>query len=776
MDASTLNTPPPAFSLREAVQIAKDHFDLDATARPLVSERDQNFHLVTGSGRQFVLKIANPAEDRQVVDFQVQALRHIAHVDPGLPLPRVHAGVNEADIAEVIASDGAPCFARVVSFLDGVPLGLSSGSTDQLQRAQGYILARLGLALRGFFHPAGRHELLWDLQNALRLRELLSHVGDTHLRRQIAQVLDGFESVVTPVLPRLRAQVIHNDLNPGNLLVNPDAPDQITGIIDFGDLVHAPLIIDIAVAAAYQLADSDEPLKPAADLVSAYHRITPLEDAELAVLFGLIAARVATTLTISSWRAARYPENSEYILNSNPRAKRLLGRLAEIPRGKAEDYFRRACALPGLPPDRTESEAELIDRRERLLGPSYRLFYDRPLHFVRGEGVSLFDPAGRVYLDVYNNVPHVGHCHPRVVEAIASQSARLNTHTRYLHQGVVDYAQRLGELFPFTDPVCLFCCSGSEANELAYRIAQAHTGATGVVVTNHAYHGNTSTVAQFSTAEMPADQRGDFVQTIEAPDSYRGAHEHGADRLADHYAAQIPLAIDRLQANGSQPAMLLLDTIFSCDGLITPPAGFFLQAAKHMADAGGLLVADEVQAGFGRTGEHLWGFERHDVVPDIVTLGKPMGNGFPLAAVVCPREIVEAFAQHTDYFNTFGGNPVACAAGMAVLDVLKDERLQQNALEVGSYLRGRLEALQDRYEIIGDVRGSGLFLGVELVRERSTLEPAGPQAKAIINAMREQGVLIGATGPHGNVLKIRPPLVFSRSNADQLVDTLRSLL
>ena len=772
---STLSTAPPAFTAQEAAQIVKTHFDLDATANSLVSERDQNFHIDAGSGLQFVLKIANPSEDREVVDFQVQALRHVAEVDPGLPLPRVRTGVNGSDIIEVTASDGTRCFARMVNYLSGTPLGHTNGSTAMLQHAQGRLLARLGRALRGYFHPAAHHALLWDLRNALQLRELLSHITDAHKRGCVEHVLDGFESVVQPVLPGLRAQVIHNDLNPGNLLVDPDRPDHITGIIDFGDLVYAPLIIDVAVAAAYQLAETRDPLQPIAALLSAYHCVTPLEETELAVLFDLLATRVAMTVVISSWRAARYPENSEYILTSNPRAVRLLEGLAEMVRGDAEDYFRNACALPVRTSASKESDDELIVRRERLLGPSYRLFYDHPLHFVRGEGVWLYDPAGRAYLDVYNNVPHVGHCHPRVVDAIARQAAQLNTHTRYLHHGVVDYAQRLGELLPFDDPVCLFCCSGSEANELAYRIAKAHTGATGVVVTTHAYHGNTSTVAQFSTADSSAEHRGDFVQTIAAPDDYRGSHEHGAECLAEHYASQVHSAVDRLRERNIRPAMLLVDTIFSCDGIVTPPSGFVARAARYMAAGGGLLVADEVQAGFGRTGEHLWGFERHDVVPDIVTLGKPMGNGYPLAAVVCPRTIVEKFAQQFDYFNTFGGNPVASAAGMAVLDVLRDQCLQQNALQVGAYLKSRLGELQGRHASIGDIRGAGLFLGIELVRDRDSLEPAGDHARAIVNAMCEQGVLIGATGPHGNVLKIRPPLVFSQSNADELIDKLSSL-
>ncbi|MDH3588469.1 MAG: aminotransferase class III-fold pyridoxal phosphate-dependent enzyme [Gammaproteobacteria bacterium] len=776
MTDDTLDTAPPAFTPDEASQVAVRYFGQTGRLKQLGSERDQNFHLSADDEKQYVLKFANPAESPQVVDLQVRALRHVAGTDPTLPVPRVCSSVEGTDIVSVSAADGTSCLARMVSFLPGTLLGDAHGATARLQQELGSTLAQLGRALRGYFHPAARHELLWDLKNARRLREFVDHIPEERQRRRVAEVLDGFEAVALPVLPGLRAQVIHNDFNPGNVLVDEKDPDQIAGVIDFGDLVHSPLVVDLAVAAAYQLAEGDDPLGPVTGLVSAYHQLTPLEEIELAVLFDLIATRVATTVAISSWRAARYPGNREYILTSNPKAVRLLDLLAQIPRDVAIARFREACELPSTGSVKPKSTEALVKERNRLLGPAYRLFYDKPLHAVRGNGVWLYDAAGQAYLDAYNNVPHVGHCHPRVVNEVSRQMAVLNTHTRYLHESILDYSQRLGALFPFDDPVCLYCCTGSEANELAYRIAQAHAGATGVVVTDHAYHGNTSTVAQFSTADTPPQRRGAFVQTIAAPDSFRGAHRYPETDLAEHFAAQVKLAVDRLASHKLRPAMLLVDTIFSCDGVVTPPHEFLQLAAQQIRNAGGLFVADEVQAGFGRTGEQFWGFERYDVVPDIVTVGKPMGNGFPLAAVITTRRIIQAFAGKIDYFNTFGGSPVACAAGLAVLDVIEAEDLQQNAQHLGNYLTDKLREMQQRYDIIGDVRGSGLFIGVELVRDCHTLQPAGDEARHIVNAMRDRGVLIGATGPRSNVLKIRPPMVFSRENADQLLDTLASAI
>ena len=420
-------------------------------------------------------------------------------------------------------------------------------------------------------------------------------------------------------------------------------------------------------------------------------------------------------------------------------------------------------------------EKRLRDRRTRLLGPAYQLFYDRPLHLVRGEGVWLYDADGRAYLDAYNNVPHVGHCHPQVVEALARQAGTLNTHTRYLHETVLEYAERLTSKFPGKLDTCMFACTGSEANELAVRIARACTGGEGFIVTEHAYHGNTNKIVELSPNHDYVE-RGESVKTVPAPDGYRGLHRAGEPDLGKQYAAHVDDALNKLHKQGVRPAAFIIDTIFSSDGIFTETADYVRVAVDKVRSAGGLFIADEVQPGFGRTGAQMWGFERHRVVPDIVTLGKPMGNGHPLSAVVTTPEIVEKFAERARYFNTFGGNPVSCAAGLAVLDVLEREKLQDNAREVGAYLKGRLEEQRSRHELIGDVRGQGLYIGVELVRNRETREPASSEAAVVVNGLRDHGILIGTTGGDGNVLKLRPPMVFSRENADQLTGALEATL
>ncbi len=409
----------------------------------------------------------------------------------------------------------------------------------------------------------------------------------------------------------------------------------------------------------------------------------------------------------------------------------------------------------------------LVDKRNRLLGPAYRLFYDEPLHIVRGEGVWLFDKDGRKYLDMYNNVPHVGHCHPRVVAAIADQASRLNTHTRYLHENVVDYAERLLSKFPGALDTARFCCTGSEANELALRIARAATGGEGIIVTDYAYHGNTRVTYEISTDDCPEEQRPAHVVTVPNPDCYRGRYR-GADAGA-RYAEHVQEAVDLLLARGIKPAAFLIDTIISSGGVVTVAPGYLSRCAQLVRAAGGLFIADEVQPGFGRTGQHFWGFSADGVIPDLVTMGKPMGNGHPIAAVVAQRQYVDAFSQIDNYFNTFGGNPVSCAAALAVLDVIEEEALQANAVALGDYMVAGLRALAERYDVIGDVRGSGLFTAVELVADRDTCEPATAATRKVVNGLRERGVLTSSIGQDSNILKLRPPLVIGTPEIDRML-------
>lgn len=413
----------------------------------------------------------------------------------------------------------------------------------------------------------------------------------------------------------------------------------------------------------------------------------------------------------------------------------------------------------------------LVARRQKVLGPAYRLFYETPVHLVRGEGVWLYDPDGNAYLDTYNNVASVGHCHPRVVEAMARQAASFASHTRYLHDGVLAYAERLLAHFPSQLGHVMFTCTGSEANDLALRIAAAHTGGTGLIVTTNAYHGVTAATAAMSPSLGPGVDLGMHVRCVPAPDPARMTGDLGAA-----FAAAVQGAIDDLMRHGIKPAAMIVDTVFSSDGVFTGPAGFLAPAVAAVQAAGALFIADEVQPGFGRTGDAMWGFQRHGILPDMVSLGKPMGNGYPVAGLVLRPEVIEAFGARARYFNTFGGNAVAAATAMAVLDVIEDEGLMQNAARVGARFRAGLEDLASRHEALGPVRAAGLFLGAEIVEGGDPLRPDAARTARVVNHLRQARVLISSTGPRGNVLKIRPPLVFSMANVDTFLERLDAAL
>jgi len=415
----------------------------------------------------------------------------------------------------------------------------------------------------------------------------------------------------------------------------------------------------------------------------------------------------------------------------------------------------------------------LLDRRRRLLGPSLSLSYAEPLHIVRGRGSYLYDERGRDYLDCVNNVCHVGHCHPRVVEAAHRQMAALNTNTRYLHETVLSLAERLTASLPDELCVTYFVCTGSEANELALRLARAATNKPDVAVFDGAYHGSTGALVELSPYKFQGKggfEKPEHVHVIPAADPYRRASRE------PHFLEELEELFARARARGREIGMLMLEAMPGCGGQIDPPPGYLKEAFELARNQGALAVADEVQTGLGRMGSHFWAFERQGARPDVVTVGKPFGNGHPLAAVVTTRKVADAFDTGMEYFNTFGGNPVSSAVGLEVLAVLEDEELQENARRTGAALVSRLQDLQERHELIGDVRGSGLFLGLELVRDRTSLEPAAEEAARITELARGEGVLLGADGPLHNVLKFKPPLVFGAAEVDRLVAVLDDAL
>jgi len=417
----------------------------------------------------------------------------------------------------------------------------------------------------------------------------------------------------------------------------------------------------------------------------------------------------------------------------------------------------------------TDSKQALLRRRAQLLGSDLSLSYQKPLHLVRGEDVWLYDAEGRSYLDAYNNVAHVGHCHPDVVEAISRQAGQLNTNTRYLHETVLDFSEQLSATLPAGLDVCFYVNSGSEANDIAWQMAKAYTGNTGVIVLDQAYHGITEATAWMSPSEYDAASRPGHLETLESPDTYRGrlrGNEPGVGRV---YAENCDQAIASLAHRDLRPAALMIDSGTSSCGILELPEGYTSAVVSKVRSAGGVYIADEVQVGVGRSGSHFWGFEAFEVQPDIVTIGKPIGNGHPIGIVVTSREILAKFNDYVPYFSTFGGNPVSAAAGLAVLGVVARQNLQQNAFETSAYIKAGIRDLAESECLIGDVRGSGLLIGIDLVLDRKTRRPASAVAEQVYDLLRDDGVLIGIAGPHSNVLKIRPPMTFGKSHADQLI-------
>ncbi len=424
------------------------------------------------------------------------------------------------------------------------------------------------------------------------------------------------------------------------------------------------------------------------------------------------------------------------------------------------------------------NSTEIMRLRRRILNPTLSVSYEEPLKIVRGEGVWLYDDHGQAYLDMVNNVCHVGHCHPRVVAAGQAQMARLNTNTRYLHDNIVEYALRLTATLPQPLSVLFLTNSGTEANDLALRLARTHTGRRGAIVVDHAYHGHSPSMVELSPYKFEGrggEGRAPHVSVVPMPDSYRGTFREPATAGAQ-YAAAFPAAIDELRARGFEPAVFYCESMLGCGGQIVLPAGYLRAAYAAVHAAGGLCLADEVQVGFGRDGEHFWSFAYQDVTPDIVTFGKPVANGHPMAGVVTTPEIAASFVNGMEYFNTFGGNPVSCAIGLAVLDVIAGERLQENARRVGRFMRDGLEELATRHAGIGNVRGRGLFIGVELVGDRDSRTPDPSLALAVVEAMKARHVLLSTEGPGHDVLKIKPPIVFSQANATEFLEKLDVVL
>ena len=838
----------PDFDLGAAEDLARELFGLEGECQPLPSYEDQNFLLSVAEDERWVLRIARAGRPIEELQRQIAALDRARRAG-SLSCPSPRASRDGQLLVAAPGSNGAVHLVHALRFVEGTTLEEAARTRapgPAMWRSLGHMLAALDAAIaepeldgKSAITTAEREAVAeraavaeretmpeqkvmgsaasevtertargpvsaspWDLANAMWTLEHDALFEPRELEWiQWARV--DFAAYVLRRIEELPRTWIHGDANEGNILVGDSEEGlRASALIDFGDLTFSARVFELAIAGAYASFLSSDAIEALCELVRAYHDearrthaadprlLGALSRAEVEALLPALRMRLVVSVTSSRLHKARAAEQGGDVATSEEQAWASLERFDSIDHGAAEARLLEAC---GHDSDarRRPAQAELRELRSKHVGPSLSLAYARPLHIVRGRGSYLFDARGRGYLDCVNNVCHVGHCHPRVVEAAQRQIAELNTNTRYLHENLVAYAERLASLLPDPLEVCYFVNSGSEANELALRLACCATGRHDVVAVEGGYHGHTSSlvdVSHYKHAGPGGRGAPDWVHIAACPDPYRGAYRStgagnaaqgavgDAAQLGLRYAQDVELRFEEAQAKGRKVAAFLTEALIGCGGQVVPPDGWLRASFAHARAHGAVCIADEVQVGLGRVGSHLWAFEEQGAIPDIVTLGKPIGNGHPLAAVVTTREIADAFDNGMEFFATFGGNPVSCAVGLAVLDVLLDEALPERAARVGDELLEGFRDMAQRHEVIGDVRGRGLYIGVELVEDRATREPAPDVLASVLERCREAQVLVSSDGPAHNVLKIKPPLVFDSTEAALLLHAFETAL
>ena len=764
----------PNFEQDEAIQLAADHYGLDGDWQLLTGERDLNYRVKTTDGA-FVFKIANEGDDEDIVGLQVEALRHIASRDPDLPVPRVFPDKDGTYFRRISGSSGTSNIIRLMSFLPGVP-AQGDEITHKTFRETGRFMGRLNVALSSFYHHGARKNVHpWDVSNCLHFQSLSDCIKEADGRAAVNSVFDRFRTSVKPRLDATRHQIIHHDAHTGNVLIDPLNPESVAGLIDFGDMLYGSLVADLAVAVDVSLARFPDLQQVMNNVALGFDSAFALQEDEIDLVFDVVAMRAALTAVIAASWIEQDPDGPQYIASYAPYLD-AVEKLLSIGHEKGTRELRRTCRFPTYCPSTPDEasdqlfEDELLGKRHRFMGEKTTHFYKRPMHFERASGAYLYSTDGHKYLDCYNNVVQVGHCNPHVVRAISRQAAALNTNTRYLYSNVLEYAERLtSKLAPHLD-ACIFVNSGTEANDIAWQMAKIVTGNDGGLLMEDAYHGITEPIREFSPGH-PDVPLPSHLQGLIVPDMYRGPFREDTPDAAVRYAEDADRAIADLEKDGHKVAAFMIDSALCSSGVPEVPDGYMRKIEKRIRAAGGLMICDEVQSGFGRMGQ-WWGHEFHGVTADIVTMGKPVGNGHPLGVIVTTNEILNHFIDETRLFSTFGGNTVACAAGNAVIDVIERDELIENGREVGDYLRDSLRELANTQSLIGNVRGAGMLAGLEFVTDRDARTPATEETRALLELMRQRHVLVGKEGRYGNILKLRPPLVFQREHVDQFVSAL----
>ena len=721
-------------------------------------------YLVITSDSKYILKTYKFDEIQyDLVIAESEVLRHLSKQRHDY-FPEPHKSID-GNYVKIIDTGDEKIIVRLLSFLEGDFFSEVSHS-EELFISFGRLMATMDQELLGQKnYTIQSRQYAWDIQFVHLNKAFVIDIPEPGKRRIVEYFLLQFEEMVRPYMPGLRKSIIHNDGNDWNVLVNNG---KVSGIIDFGDIVYSPIINEVAVGITYAIMGKDDPVLWASHIIRGYHSILPLKIEELGILYYLIAAQLCISVINSAHNKKIDPDN-EYISISENRAWVLIYKWLETNPHLAAREFMQTC---GYGKNRQEKVSEKIARRHQYIDPIVSISYKNPLFVTQAAFQYMYDGYGNTFLDAYNNIPHVGHAHPKVVKAGQKQMAKLNTNTRYVYDLLQAYSEKLLSKFPSSLNKVFFVNSGSAASDLAIRLARHHTRRDNIMVMEHGYHGHTMTGIEisdykFSNEKGPGQRP--WILKAPIPDTYRGKYK--GENAGKKYAQE---ARQLLVVFSESVAAFISEPVVGCGGQVPLAPGYLKELYPMIRAQGGVCISDEVQTGFGRLGTHFWGFERHEVVPDIVVLGKPMGNGHPMGAVVTTQEIADSFNKGVEFFSSFGGNPVSCAIGLEVLNVIEDEQLQQNAMDVGNYYSLLMQELSNDFDCIGDVRGSGLFLGFEIVDQYGNHNRE--LASNIKNELKDRYILLGTDGPKNNVLKSKPPLCFDKSNVERVVENIFEIL
>ena len=734
----------------------------DAKIKQLVGYDTLNYKVQT-KDKTCILKVyPYDQETLEIIKGESQFQKSLQNLDCEYPLP-----VTTLSREEFIVSDDK--IIRCLTFLEGLFL-VDCNHTENLISHFGHTIATLNLSTKNLYIPSLQAKSIsWDLSNAHWSRDDLDYIRDTHERSIIDFFLLQFNIHVKSIEHTLPKQIIHNDANDWNVLCEGE---KVCGIIDFGDAIYSTRISEIAVALSYIMVDKNDPIAIGQTFLKSYHETYSLTTKELDVLYYFIAARICISL-ISSAKSHKENPDNEYISVSKKGYWSLIYQWISTNPILAKNKFRAAC---GFSINKSPNITDIISERSLHTPAVLSVSYMSPIHMTSAAFQYMYGADGTCYLDAYNNISHVGHEHPGVIAAAQKQIATLNTNTRYLYDPLQEYSEKLLAKFPDHLDQVFFVNSGSAASDLAVRLARNYTQREQLIVMEHGYHGNTQQGIEISHYKYNSKGgEGKLNDILEAPlpNAYIDGFNNNSNSIGIRFAKNLLQSI----SNNNSIAAFIAEPISGCGGQIPLAEDYLKILYPYFREKGILTISDEVQTGFGRLGNQFWGYEMHGIVPDIIILGKPMGNGHPMGAVVTTRAIGDAFNNGMEFFSSFGGNPVSCVIGSAVLDIIENEKLQDQAKNSGKHFFERMKTIQTKYNIIGDVRGSGLFLGIEIVYPDSkSYQPNTDLAKHIKNEMRKMNILVSTDGPYNNVIKMKPPLCFSPQDIDIVLDALESIL